>query len=983
MKQDMPELKNVVLHDDIKHCIHCRLAKAKKLPFNEERTRATKILEKVHSDTLGPITPCAYRTGNKYIVTFTDDFSRYAQCYTMFDKTQAHIALEKFLTHLRELLQFDYRPIEHMQSNKEGTTLTCRNGKLHTDHGTEFKTQQMKNLLTKEGIIWDPCNKRTPQHNAVAERLNLDIEQKVRAQLSSAGMPASFWSLSLEYVMHIHNRSTSRSLEGISPFEKLTGKKPKRTNFRRFGCQAVVTLQQPQTKHTKSQKFHLTGELGFLIGITNHGYRILMNKDLRVLTTKHVTFDESRVYGDYRGKTARFTAPLTFEPIDLCDCCNTDQEIQPKTNEVINPPQVDIIDDSDHEEEFEGMSDDETNQTFVPNFEPPLTRARFNKIRNNDDDYDIVTIEEVEFDDGTAFLTSNIDRNLLYEPKTYKQATNCNEAKEWTQAMQEEIQSLLKHKTWEYVPREDVPKDASEVTCRWLYKNQLKPNGIRRRARVIAQGFKDTIKYKYEELYAPVSCIRDVRILLHFANKLNLNMRHLDVKTAFLHGELEREIYMTMPPGLPEYLNKPPNYSKTHTLKLKKSIYGLKVSPKCWFDKFTAALRKMNLKQYDFRPCIYYWKNSSAQNEKLLILLVYVDDILIVTNDTNKEQEVIQGLSKDFTITDLGEPEKYLGIDLTRDRKNQIIKLTQETWTKETIGKFDLGKSKRVVKTPMLTNDAVVKSKIKTKNISKSKHKNANKNKVITNIKTKIPLSKQDLKQYRDIPNPPGFNQRNYPYRNAIGALLYLNNSTRPDISFAVNRLGRRQCNYGYSDWLEIQRVLRYIRDTSNLGLTYTYSNELEDAFEIFVDASLGSGKDEGRSTTGFAIMIDGNLVDWKTLLQKHVSLSSAEAEYVAMSRVCREIVSIQALCKILFNYNIKPTIYEDNRAAKKVAQTEESQTFRHLVDLHYHYVRQLYKEGKIDIEWINTDDQLGDFFTKAQPAPKFIPNRNKLMNIN
>jgi len=380
----------------------------------------------------------------------------------------------------------------------------------------------------------------------------------------------------------------------------------------------VVTLQQPQAKQTKSEKFNLVGELGFLVGITSNGYRILMNKDLRTVTTKHVTFDESRVYGDYRGKNARFTTQLTFESIDLCDCCAGSHDLQPTTNEVINPPTVEHVDDSDHEEDFEGLSDDETNTKFKPKYEPPLTRSRFLYNLQNEDDYDIVSIEEIQFDDDASFLMSNIDRTKLYEPKTYKQATDCAEAKNWDQAMRDELDSLVKHKTWEYVPRVSVPEGASTVTCRWLYKNQLKPTGIHQRARVIAQDFKDSNKYRYEELYAPVSCSRDVRILLHFANKLNLNIRHLDVKTAFLHGNLEREIYMTMPPDLPGYLNKPNSFAQTHMLKLRKSIYGLKVSPKCWFDKFTAALCKMQLNNMTFDHVSTTGKSQTQLETKFL-----------------------------------------------------------------------------------------------------------------------------------------------------------------------------------------------------------------------------------------------------------------------------------------------------------------------------------------------------------------------------
>ena len=175
---------------------------------------------------------------------------------------------------------------------------------------------------------------------------------------------------------------------------------------------------------------------------------------------------------------------------------------------------------------------------------------------------------------------------------------------------------------------------------------------------------------------------------------------------------------------------------------------------------------------------------------------------------------------------------------------------------------------------------------------------------------------------------------------------------------------------------------MRYIKETAHLGITYTYDPNFEDKFEIFVDASLGTNNKQGQSTTGYAIFIGPNLVDWKTQLQKHVALSSAEAEYVALSRVCWEIVSIQALSNELFEYQGKPIIYEDNRAAIKLSKTEEAKTFRHLVQVKYHYVQKLYNDGVIKLKWVPTMEQLADFFTKAQPAPQFIPNQNIIMNI-
>ena len=178
-----------------------------------------------------------------------------------------------------------------------------------------------------------------------------------------------------------------------------------------------------------------------------------------------------------------------------------------------------------------------------------------------------------------------------------------------------------------------------------------------------------------------------------------------------------------------------------------------------------------------------------------------------------------------------------------------------------------------------MTKEAIHKSKPKSLSTSQ---KGKNKDKKNKQPKYTVPKRKTKM----DL-SPRNYDPRNYPYRNGIGVTLFLNHFTCPNISYAVNNLGRRQCTYSYADRKALQRLMRYIKETAHLGITYTYNPNFEDKFEIFVDASLGTNNKQGRSTTGYAIFIGPNLVDWKTQLQKHVALSSAEAEYVALSRVC------------------------------------------------------------------------------------------------
>lgn len=321
-------------------------------------------------------------------------------------------------------------------------------------------------------------------------------------------------------------------------------------------------------------------------------------------------------------------------------------------------------------------------------------------------------------------------------------------------------------------------------------------------------------------------------------------------------------------------------------------------------------------------------------------MIVYVDDILIATNDKEKLDEVKAQLRKEFETSDLGEVKKFLGMEIERDRKNQIIIIHQRKMITSVLKKFDVYQTMRTSSTPMATTDAERKTACEKR----------------AKIK---------------------FDPKRIPYRNAIGTLSYIANSTRPDIIFAVNFLSRKQQNYGEREWEQVQRIFRYLKGTLNFGIKFNGKGE---GIECYVDASLGLNEESGRSTSGYIIMMFGDPVAWKMNLQRQVALSSAEAEYVAMSYACKDVISVNEIANRLGKVTRKPRLYEDNRAAIKLAITEESQTLRHLVKLSYHYVRQLSSQKRIDIHWISTKEQLGDFFTKPLAKQQFEKFRSNFM---
>lgn len=215
------------------------------------------------------------------------------------------------------------------------------------------------------------------------------------------------------------------------------------------------------------------------------------------------------------------------------------------------------------------------------------------------------------------------------------------------------------------------------------------------------------------------------------------------------------------------------------------------------------------------------------------------------------------------------------------------------------------------------------------------------------------------------------------PYREVIGSLLYIQNCTRPDIAFPVNFLSRRQIGFTLSDWYEVLKVLKYLKGTPGFGILLT---GITDDLLAFSDASLGTSALNGKSTTGYLIKCFGDVVSWKSKKQLHVSLSSCEAEYLAMSEATKELTSIRALIKFLMGIDLVPTLKSDCAPAIAVAMTNDSKTLKHIVKLSMHYVNLEFRRNNLKIEWVSTNDQLADTLTKALPKQKFVDFRSALL---
>lgn len=353
-----------------------------------------------------------------------------------------------------------------------------------------------------------------------------------------------------------------------------------------------------------------------------------------------------------------------------------------------------------------------------------------------------------------------------------KDALSGPNAREWMSAMQEEMDSMKKNQVWELV---DLPKGRKSVGNKWVLKIKRKADGSidRYKARLVAKGFTQIEGVDYEETFSPVVRFASIRLILALVSSMDLELYQMDVKTAFLNGELEKEIYMDQPTGFEV------DGEEHKVCKLRRSLYGLKQASRQWNLKFNRAVLNNGFEVVEEDHCVYVKRFKKS----FLILSLYVDDILLTGNDKSMIETTKVWLSSTFDMKDMGEASYVLGVKITRNRARRFLSLSQETYLRTVLERFGMLDSKPI--------DMPID---KSSNLSSS-------------IGPKTEEEKQQMARI--------------PYASAIGSLMYAMMCTRPDICYAVGLVSHFQSNPGQAHWRAVKRILRYLKGTLDHVLCY------------------------------------------------------------------------------------------------------------------------------------------------------------------
>ena len=776
----------------------------------------------------------------------------------------------------------------------------------------------------------------------------------VRPALKDSELPPSLWAHAYDWACYTKNRLPHLALKGKTPYEVYFNKKPTISHLRPFGTRCFVHI--PEAKRKPGTKLHPRAEEGNLVGYTDspqivkvyipsrhtvEEHRHVRYEPYSETTTLEFQNDPTRPHSPNVDTTS---APRpTTPPPQPSYSQNTDTPYPPGAypRTVSEPEVYDTIvltsqhpmnralqaettgDDNYPESEDENISRPQTPPPpqSIPGPSAPRKLNRFILSKP------INPITSPFSSEGARSGSSRtpegarpsrpqrerkpVERygfaKVAFEPTTYEEAMASPDKDKWIEAINEEIFAIMDNKTWDEYDRSELPAGRKAIGSRWVFKVKLNADGSveRFKARLVCKGYSQISGIDYDETFAPVSRYDSLRLITALAAHFNLDLHQLDIKTAFLNGQLDEEIWMSPPPGIG---------LSGKVLRLRKALYGLKQAPLKWYQKLSQVLSEKGFSSSNFDPCLFIHKTTK------IYILVYVDDITIAGKHSPLLNEVIEHFKYHFKVTDKGKLQWLLGIEITYSPTG--IHLSQAEYAKRILERFGMEES-RAVSTPLDPQNQLISA------------------------------------TPEDEPHETNL------YQQKIGSLMYLVTGTRPDLAHAISFLSQFSSKPLPIHHTAVKRVFRYLNGSCNFKLTFPRSDNLE--LHGFSDASYGNNLDDRRSFSGYTFKLGNCTIAWSTKKQKSVAKSTTEAEYMALSStVAQSSWYTQGFQEL--KLDIPVTIHCDNQSSISLVENPVLHQRTKHIDIHYHFTRERYRRGDFTLSYVPTADNLADIMTKGLP---------------
>jgi hypothetical protein len=898
-------------------CDSCEHAKTTRKPIRKERVapQADKFGAEVHSDVWGP-SPVQSLGGRKYYITFTDDHTRYTRINLLRTKDEALGA---------------YKAFASWAETQHGVRIK----RLRSDRGGEFTGNDFTVFLKEQGTERRLTTHDTPQHNGVAESLNRRLLERVRAILHHSGLPKTLWGEAIHFAVWLKNRTSTRVLGDTTPHERLHRAKPNLAGLPEWG-------QSVWVHDTSGSKLDARAKEGRWVGFdseSTHAHRIYWPGKNSVSVERDIKFAPTAVRITFpplpEGEQSAHNAPASNQthvsqqgedsPSTTSDTTKVDPTSRPPMLSKLPTPSRPTTRSMTRAANASGSGRQTTNANTCAEV---LGSPRGTQLQGEPHGESTSYFTPDDENSADFVFHATLDHEILAavheaegDPKTLHEARSRSDWPCWKEAMDREMDTLEKALTWNTVPR---PPGKNIVGSKWVFRIKRNADGSidKYKARLVAKGFTQIHGVDYFDTFSPVAKLSSFRTILAYAARYDWEVESFDFNGAYLNGELneDEEIYMQEPPGYET------GSGSSYVKRLLKSLYGLKQAGRKWYDALRRILIDLGFRVSSADPGVFY----ARIDEHILILAVHVDDCAMTGSSAKLICLYKRKLNEQYALTDLGPIHWLLGIKISRNRAARTISLSQTAYIESIINRFNLTDAKSVT-TPMIPGAV---------------------------------YSKQDT------PSDPAeaAQMKAVPYREAIGSLMYASVATRPDITFAVSTLSQFLDNPGPAHWDAVKRIFRYLAGTKTL--TLTYGGERHDLVG-YTDAD-GASQEHRRAISGSAFLIDGGTISWSSRKQELVTLSTAEAEYVAATHAAKEGIWLRRFIGELFPPIPSPTtLHCDNQAACKMATTDNFHARTKHIDIRYHFIRQTIEDGTFDITYCPTDDMTADALTKALPGWK------------
>ena len=823
----------------------------------------------------------------------------------------------------------------------------------------------LEHFFEEKGILHQSSCTDTPEQNGIAERKNKHLLEVARAMMFYMNLPKYFWGDAVLTASYLINRMPSKVLQYSTPLECFKKIFPEsRVNsdlpLKIFGCTAYVHI--PKKSRSKldprAEKYVFVG-----YAPNQKGYKFFNPLTRKVFVTMDATFLEGLpffnkplIQGENSSESnfweTEALPTIIFETdketkIPQFDSAETDiglsdmEILRREKNRSNLEPVVYTRKNTFKKGEGPLMSPapvhEKSSSEVCPNTSGNTSPFFSSAVPESDPVLNpILPTQESDLDlpiairKGTRTCTRHpISKYVSYDnlsPK-YRAFTteisklviprNIKEAlddQNWKSAVFEEMEALRKNDTWDVV---ELPREKKIVGCKWVFTVKSKADGTveRYKARLVAKGFTQTHGIDYQETFAPVAKINSIRVLLSLAINANWPLYQLDVKNAFLNGDLEEEVFMSLPPGFVD------KYGVGKVCKLKKSLYGLKQSPRAWFERFSKVVKKFGFLQSQADHTLFY---RHSKEGKVAILIVYVDDIILIGDDCGGLENSKKFLAKEFEIKDLGNLKYFLGMEFARSKEGIVV--SQKKYVLDLLKETGM-MGCRPAETPMEPN---------------------------------LKLQPASVEKVRDREK----------FQRLVGRLIYLSH-TRPDIAFPVSIVSQFMHSPGSEHFEAIHRILRYLKGTPGKGIFFKARGHLQ--VEAYTDADWAGCITDRRSTSGYCTYVGGNLVTWRSKKQNVVARSSAEAEFRAVAQGICEVIWIRRILQELKVSEVLPMkLYCDNKAAISIAHNPVLHDRTKHVEVDKHFIKEKIEGGVVCMTYVPTRDQVADLLTKSLPKKQF-----------